>query len=177
MNKKEHKEEQKNNVSENQQDITQEKEAVAETADVEEENAHVEALEEKIKESEEKAKRYLADYQNLQRRVQDEKVNWIRQANKDLLLKLLPVLDTLMLAQKHIQDKGLEISIQQFENVLDQEGLKRIETKDKEFDPHVMEAVTTQQVDGKKHKVIEEVRAGYKLYDQVIRTAQVIVGE
>lgn len=74
------------------------------------------------------SKRMTADYQNLQRRVAEEKSHWIRTANKDLLLKLLPVLDTLILANKHINDKGLELSIDQFLRVLDGEGVKRIET-------------------------------------------------
>ena len=123
------------------------------------------------------SKRMTADYQNLQRRVQEEKVSWIRQANKELLLKLLPVLDTLMLAEKHVQDKGLSLAIQQFTKVLEDEGVKKIDTKDKEFDPMTMECVTTQKVEGKTNKVIEVIRVGYILDEHVLRSAQVIVGE
>src|SRR5579872_6137651 len=68
----------------------------------------------KLESAEEKYKRALADYQNLVRRTGEQKIEWARSSNRDLLLKLLPVLDTLMLAQKHIQDKGLEISVNQF---------------------------------------------------------------
>lgn len=129
----------------------------------------------KIEELEHQVKRYLADYQNLQRRVQEEKYQWVRSANKELLLKLLPVLDTLMLAQKHIQDKGLELSIDQFLKALEAEGVKRIKTGGEKFNPHEMEAIGT--AEGEKEKVIEEVRAGFMLYDTVLRTAQVIVGK
>ena len=122
-------------------------------------------------------KRSLADYQNLQRRVQEEKAMWIKSASKDLLLKLLPVLDTLMLAQKHLSDKGLELSINQFLQVLSSEGVQKIETTDQEFDPRTMEAIGTQEVDKKQGKVIEEVRLGFTLYEQVLRPAQVIVGQ
>ncbi|HET9946490.1 MAG TPA: nucleotide exchange factor GrpE [Patescibacteria group bacterium] len=119
-------------------------------------------------------KRSVADYQNLQRRVQEEKSSWIRMANKELLLKLFPVLDTLMLAQKHLTDKGLDLSISQFLQVLDSEGVKRIETVGLEFDPMTMEAVTT--VAGEEGKVVEEVRAGFIYHDSVLRVAQVLVG-
>jgi molecular chaperone GrpE len=90
-------------------------------------------------------------------------------------LKLLPVLDTLVLAQKHLNDKGLELSIQQFLDVIEKEGVKQIETKDKEFNPHMMEVIEI--VDGEDGKVLEEIRAGYMLYDKVLRPAQVKVGK
>jgi molecular chaperone GrpE len=135
----------------------------------------VEQLENKVKSAEEQVKRYLADYQNLQRRVQEEKYQWIRSANKELLLKLLPVFDTLMLAQKHIQDKGLQLSIDQFLKALEAEGVKRIIAVGEKFNPHEMEAIGTGE--GEKDKVVEEVRTGFTLYDSVLRTAQVIVGK
>jgi molecular chaperone GrpE len=135
----------------------------------------VDQRDQKIAELESQARRFLADYQNLQRRTQEQKAEWIRSANRDLLLKILPVLDTLMLAQKHTQDKGIELSINQFLQVLTQEGLTRIKTIGEEFTPHLMEAVGT--TDGEEGKVVEEVRAGFMLYNQVLRSAQVIVGK
>ena len=119
-------------------------------------------------------KRSLADYQNLQKRVQEEKVNWIRISNKDLLLKMLPVLDTLMLAHKHLSDKGLELSINQFLQVLKDEGVEKIETVGEQFDPNTMEATGT--TEGEEGKVIEEVRSGFLYNELVLRPAQVIVG-
>ncbi len=132
-------------------------------------------LEEKIKEDEEKYKRALADYQNLEKRVREERINWIKTANKELLLRLLPVLDTLLLAQKHSQDKNLEISAQQFLDVLKSEGIERVQTERKEFDPKLMECIITEE--GEEGKVLEETRAGYLLNDQVLRPAQVKVGK
>lgn len=143
----------------------------AQTSGVQEE---LQAMTGLAKQFESQAKRLAADYQNLQRRVQEEKGNWIKSANKDLILKFIPVLDTLFLAQKHLQDKGLELAIDQFIQLLEQEGVKRIETIGKDFDPTLMEAVST--MEGKKGKVLEEARSGYMLYDVIIRTAQVIVG-
>ena len=138
-------------------------------------NDEIEELKQKVTECENNYKRALADYQNLQRRVQEDRINWIQTANKDLLLKLLPVLDTLMLAQKHLNDKGLELSIQQFLDILEKEGVKKIETGGKEFDPHTMEGVEI--AEGQNNKVLEEIRAGYMLYDKIIRPAKVKVGK
>jgi len=132
-------------------------------------------LQEKAEEIELKYKRALADYQNLQKRVSEEKGEWIRSANKDLLLRLLPVLDTLMLAEKHLKDQGLTVSISHFLDILKAEGVIKIKTVGEDFDPMQMECVMTEE--GKENKVLEELRAGYMLYDKVLRPAQVKVGK
>ncbi|MGA2911056.1 MAG: nucleotide exchange factor GrpE [Candidatus Levyibacteriota bacterium] len=120
-------------------------------------------------------KRALADYQNLEKRIAEEKSSWIKASNKNLLLQLLPGLDSLLLAEKHTQDEGVKISIKHFLDILENEGVKKIETVGKTFDPKLMEAVTTQA--GEEGKVLEEVRSGYMLYDSILRPAQVIVGK
>ncbi len=132
-------------------------------------------LQQKVEEFGTKYKRALADYQNLQKRVSDEKSDWIRAANKDLLLRLLPVLDTLMMAEKHLQDQGLTVSINHFLDTLKSEGVTKIKTVGEDFNPHLMECVTTEA--GEENKVLEELRAGYMLYDKVLRPAQVKVGK
>lgn len=120
-------------------------------------------------------KRALADYQNLQRRVQEERYSLITGANKNLILKFLPVLDTLMLAVKHFQDPGLNLAVEQFLKVLEEEGLKRINTIGEKFNPEKMEAVTTKE--GKDGIVLEELRIGFEKNNEIIRPAQVIVGK
>jgi len=120
-------------------------------------------------------KRALADYQNLEKRIASEKSSWILASNKNLLLRLLPGLDSLLLAEIHTQDEGVKLSIKHFLDILENEGVKKIETVGKDFDPNLMEAVGT--VEGEENKVVEEVRTGYMLFDQVLRPAQVIVGK
>lgn len=136
----------------------------------------LDALKEQVARFEDNYKRALADYQNLQRRTQEEKREWARLSNKDLILKLLPILDTLMLAEKHTKDQNFVLTVQQFLSALEQEGVKRIKTIDEEFNPHTMEAVSTTESKDKKGKVVEEMRAGYMFYDTILRAAQVIVG-
>ena len=150
-------------------------EEVEEIQEPEEKSDEVEELKQRAEEFENNYKRALADYQNLQKRVGEEKSEWIQSANKDLLLRLLPVLDTLMLAEKHLQDQGLTVSINHFLDTLKAEGVTRIKTTGEDFNPHLMECVTTEQ--GEEGKVLEELRAGYMLYDKVLRPAQVKVGK
>jgi len=133
-----------------------------------------EALEQKVEEAENKYRRALADYQNLQKRVQEEKIDWIKAANKELLLRLLPVLDTLMLANQHVQDEGLKVTMQQFLDTLTAEGVTKIEAVGQEFNPHQMECITTEE--GEENQVLKVVREGYLMNDKVLRPAQVIVG-
>lgn len=144
-------------------------------AKLEEVLAEIAALKKQVEEFENNYRRALADYQNLQKRVQEEKSEWIRSANSDLMLRILPVLDTLMLAQQHVEDQGLQVSVQQFLDVLRSEGVTKIETVGHEFDPHLMECITTEP--GESNKVLEEIRAGYLLNEKVLRPAQVKVGQ
>jgi molecular chaperone GrpE len=133
-----------------------------------EENTELSNLENQLK-------RALADYQNLEKRIASEKSSWILASNKNLLLRLLPGLDSLLLAEKHTQDEGVKLSIKHFLGILENEGVKKIETIGKDFDPNLMEAITTQE--GENNKVLEEVRSGYMLFETVLRPAQVIVGK
>ncbi|MBI2430872.1 MAG: nucleotide exchange factor GrpE [Candidatus Levybacteria bacterium] len=134
-----------------------------------------ESLKQKVSDLENQVKRVLADYQNLQKRTVEEKREFIRTANKDILLRLLPVLDTLIIASKHSQDKSLQVSAAQFLQALKDEGVEKIETVGKRFDPIAMECVVTEE--GEEGKVLEELRTGYKLSDIVLRVAQVKVGK
>ncbi|MEX2012775.1 MAG: nucleotide exchange factor GrpE [Candidatus Levyibacteriota bacterium] len=130
---------------------------------------------EKIASLEEQVKRSLADYQNLEKRTREERGDWIRKSNKDIILRLLPVLDTLVLASDHVKDEGLTLSIKQFLDILRSEGVEKIETLGADFDPAFMEAVGT--VEGEEGKIVQEVRVGFKYEnEEVLRPAQVLVG-
>jgi len=129
---------------------------------------------EKIAELEEKYKRVLADYQNQERRHKEGQSQVIKMASATLIEKLLINLDSLELAQKHLQDKGLQMVIDQIFATLSQEGLTQIETDHLQFDPLLMDC--TEVVSGEKDQVVETVSKGYYLYDNVLRPAKVKVG-
>lgn len=138
-------------------------------------NDKKEQVEEQENEVENQLKRALADYQNLEKRMSEERSNWILSANKDLILRLLPGLDSLYLALKHTEDEGVKLSVKHFLDIFESEGVRKIVTENADFDPLLMEAVGT--VEGEEGKVVEEARPGYTLNNNVIRPAQVIVGK
>ncbi len=166
------KDEKQNDNTDNQQAEIKETKGPEETKG--KQSRKVAELEEQVRDLEAKWKRAVADYQNQEKWMREQRTEWIRSANRELLLRILPVLDTLMLAQLHSDDKNLAVSIGQFLDVLKTEGVTKIETVGKEFDPHLMEAVTTEE--GKENTVIKELRAGYLLHDKILRPAQVTVG-
>lgn len=127
-----------------------------------------------IADLENKWKRALADYANLEKRIEKEKEDFVKFANAQLLDKLLNVLDDLESAEKHLKDKGLTLAGNRFREILKEEGVEEIEVLGRNFDPELMDAVET--VDGPKNKVVEVVLKGYKLYGKVLRPAKVKVG-
>lgn len=125
------------------------------------------------RQAQEKEKRALADYQNLLRRVEGERNQIIRFANKELLEEILPILNHLQEAAQQIQDQGLNIVVGQFKQVLKKHGVEEVEALGKEFDLETMEAVDKQ---GEGNVVIKVMQKGYKLKDQVLSHARVILG-
>lgn len=131
-------------------------------------------LENQIANLEENLKRALADYQNLERRVLNERSDLIRYSNQELLKTLLPSFDNLYLAEKYIEDEGIKLTVRKLTENLEEVGVKRIEVESKKFDPNTMECIEV--VEGEKDIVISEVSPGFMLFDKVIRPAQVKVG-
>ncbi len=124
-------------------------------------------------------KRALADYQNLLKRTAEEKQEFVKYANEQLVLEIIPVYDNLKISLEHACSEtkkngwleGVEHVVKQFESVLKNLGVEEIETKGKKFDHHTMDAI-----EGKGKKVKKEVRPGYKLNGKVIVPAKVVVG-
>ncbi|GAC1502321.1 MAG: hypothetical protein NVS1B2_27560 [Vulcanimicrobiaceae bacterium] len=101
---------------------------------------------------------------------------------KALLAKFLPVLDNLQRALAYDDSEGLRgglgATLRSFENLLVGETVVPIETLGKAFDPHVAEAIATR--DSSEHDddvVVEDVQRGYRLGDELLRPAMVIVAK
>lgn len=121
-------------------------------------------------------KRALADYQNLVKRTETERKDFVQFAVKSFIEKLISTLDDLELAQKHLKDNGLGLAIKKLNEMLKQEGLERIETVGKKYDIHSMEAISI--VSGKEDNVVvTQHRAGYLMHQSVLRPAQVTVSK
>lgn len=128
----------------------------------------------KIKNLENDLKRALADYANLEKRVAREKQVFAKFANAVLIEKILPALDGLEQAEKHLGDKGLTLALDQLRAALFSEGLEEIKALGKEFDVDKMDCVEV--VKGKKNKVIAVTQKGYQLNGRVLRPAKVKIG-
>jgi len=134
-----------------------------------------ELLKKQIEEQKSKYLRALADYQNLEKRAAQEQQDFRKHAAAELIRSLLAVLDALEKAQDHLKDEGLKLAIGNFQAVLKQHGLVKIEVLDKPFNPHEMECVEV--ASGEDSKVIEEIQTGYKMHGKILRAAKVKVGQ
>lgn len=149
----------------------------------------IEELKQKAAESEEYKDKYLkvhAEYENTRKRLEKEKTDHITFANEDILSKLFPIMDNFDMAfdaMEKAEDKdalleGIKLVQKEFHKVLEENGVERIETEGKEFDPNMHEAVnavnTEEYPDG---MIIEEVRPGYMLNKRLLRPAQVIIAK
>lgn len=136
--------------------------------------------EDKSQQLEAQLKRALADYANLQRRVEEERKELGDYFKSIFAVKFLPVLDSIEAALKteksgdsNAPAQGLELSVNQFRKILQELGVEEIDAKGT-FDPQVHEAVEV--VPGKaSNKIVDVVEKGYKLGDKILRTAKVRV--
>ena len=122
-------------------------------------------------------KRALADYQNLQKRSEREKIAFAQYSNSVLIARLLTIVDYLERVQTYLKDNGLELAIKEFKRLLEEEGLREIEVLGKDFNPLEMEAVEAVGGEEGTGKVMEVMSKGYRLKDKIIRPAKVKVGE
>ncbi len=137
--------------------------------------AGLEKLRQELAAMETRYKRALADYQNLEKRQQNQANDLVKYAAESILDKLIPVLENLERAQTHLNDTGLSMVIKQFTEVLASEGVVRIDTENAGFNPETMDCA--ELVDGPQNKVVATISAGYNFYDKVLRPAKVTVGK
>ena len=148
-------------------------------AELEDSQKKLAEAEEKLQKMTEVAQHALADLQNFRRRSEEEKAQFVTFANADLLNAIIPAIDNCFRALAHEpKDEtwatGVESSIKQLWQSLEQKGLKQIPTVGETYDPKLHEALLTGP--GPKDQVIAELEKGYLLGDKVIKPARVSVG-
>lgn len=122
--------------------------------------------------------RALADYDNLKRRSDEERLSWAKFSALSIVSKLLPIMDMLEKAEEHLKDSGLAIAILEFKKVFVEEGLVEIRPEiGSEFDENSQEVIEV--INGKSNNTISEVvMTGWKFKDgAVVRHAKVIVSK
>ncbi len=124
---------------------------------------------------ENKLKRALADYQNLKKRLDKDKQDFVKFSNAALLDKFLPVLDDFERASAHLKNPGLKLALDKFNQVLISESVVEIKVLNTKFDPQTSDCA--ELVKGPKNKIISVIKKGYTLHNRVLRPAQVKVGK
>ena len=125
-------------------------------------------------------KRALADYQNLVKQTAKERQEYIKYANSTLIASLLPLLDNLEMAHRHLQDPGLDMIVKQFKQTLIDEGLIPIHpAPGDQFDEQYHEAIDTFEIETQDQvagTIAEVSLTGYRWHEgTVIRHAKVKV--
>lgn len=120
------------------------------------------------------AQRIQADFENYKKRVVKQDVERIARAEENLVIKLLPVLDTIDFALAHDPNGSLEQVRTGLLEVLEKAGLERIAQVEELFDPTHHEAVAHEPGEGDQ-RVSEIMRAGYRWNGRVVRPAMVKV--
>ncbi len=130
------------------------------------------------------AQRAQADLVNYRRRVAEERQELQRNANSSLILKFLSVVDDFERAIALLPEdaagwqEGLMLVKRNLDNLLESEGVSKIEAAGKPFDPWEHEAVHYLETpDADDGTIIEVFRDGYRLHDRVLRASQVIVAK
>jgi molecular chaperone GrpE len=116
-------------------------------------------------------KKIQADFINFKNRVEKEKEEFVKYANRELMLKLLDVLDNLERASQ-AGDKGIILIYKQFGDILEKEGLEEIGTTGK-FDPYYHEVIAVENSDCEEGKIIEVLQKGYILKNKILRHSKV----
>lgn len=151
---------------------------------------HLQHLRDEIEEQKVKTEEYyiqlqrlMAEFDNFRKRTQKEKEETAKYASERVILSLLPVLDNFERAIASTRknndfealSQGVEMIERMFLKVLEDEGLKIIETVGKEFDPYLHDALLREESDQPENIILEELQKGYYLKDKVIRPSRVKV--
>ncbi|MDY6266145.1 MAG: nucleotide exchange factor GrpE [Prevotella sp.] len=157
----------------------------AEKKDSDDKTSKESELQKQVDDLKDRYLREVAEFDNYKKRTLKEKAELILNGGEKTITAILPVLDDLerALADKNEDAKaikeGMDLIYKKFIKTLEGLGVKKIDTKDKDFDTDNMEAIAMVpgQSDDKKGKVIDCVQTGYTLNEKVIRHAKVAVGQ
>ncbi len=165
------------------------------------EETQIDFLKERLAKSEEQAKeledrllRLAAEFDNYKKRMAKEFGYLIKNANENLILRLLDTLDNFQraldsapakggISNKTSDDydsfhKGVELIYNHMKEILTKEGLKEIEALGKPFDPNFHEAVTQAESDKYDEGIVmNEISKGYMLNDRLLRASKVVVSK
>jgi molecular chaperone GrpE len=131
--------------------------------------------------------RLLAEMENTRKRMQKEKQESMRYATEQLLCEMIAPLDNLENALQFTDQMseevrhwamGFKMILEQFKTVLQENGVTSFQSEGQKFDPHLHEAVETEETDkAAEGIVLKQFAKGYKYGDRTIRPARVRVAK
>lgn len=130
--------------------------------------------------------RKAAEFENYKRRTENDQLNLLKYAAESLILKLLPIVDDFERSLDHIESsvdieslkQGIKLIYDKFMKILDEQGVKKIDSVGQPFNVDYHEALMQRKSDDvPPHTVLDELEKGYMYKDRVIRHAKVIVSE
>ena len=140
-----------------------------------------------IEEQSDKYLRLSAEFDNYRKRTNKEKAELILNGSQTTIKAILPVLDDMERAMSNMEKsdelrpalEGVELIYNKFIKILEQQGVKKIETENQEFNTDYCEAIAMIPAPSEemKGKIMDCVQTGYMLNDKVIRHAKVAVGQ
>jgi molecular chaperone GrpE len=152
--------------------------------------SRIDALQNQLAESESKTAEYKdgwarsqAEFQNYKKRIERDNELTYASMKGDIIKKVLPALDDL---ERALQNRpaddawasGIELIARKLQNILESEGVKRIEAQGAAFDPTFHEAISHEPTDEvESGHVIAVAQNGYMLGERVIRPALVRVAQ
>lgn len=131
--------------------------------------------------------RSKADYVNLKKRVEEDKLNFSKYATEEFIIGLLPTLDSFDQAFKNKESwesidqnwrMGIEFIHSQLVNFLVSYNVTEINCLGKDFKPEIHHGIEIIDVDDKNNdgKILEVILKGYKIGEKIIRHPNVKVG-
>jgi len=166
-------------------DETVETEGVEEDA-AEEELSLEDQLRAEVQTHQEQYLRTLANMENLRKRTQREKEELAKYANENILREILPVIDNLERAVEHAEQaesseglfEGVQMTLDQFSQVLTRFGVEPIESLGQLFDPALHQAMGQLETDEyPANTVAQQMQKGYQLNERLLRPAMVMVAK
>lgn len=125
--------------------------------------------------------RARAEFDNFRKRSERERSDFIQFAAMDMVKDVLPVLDDFERALKvetadRVYAKGVELIYQRLADTLKKMGLEAIDTKGKQFDPNLHQAVERVPTDeAEDQAILGEFQRGYLFKGKLLRPAMVRV--
>ena len=147
------------------------------------EDENLKSLEKEVSDLKNIAARAQADLVNYRNRMKTELLEIEKKTIKNFALKILSVIDDIDLAidnskesSKELLEDGLKNIRNKFESLLKQKNINIIEENDN-FDPYIHEAILKTESDSEDGSILNVLRNGYVMNDEVIRPTQVEIAE